>query len=61
MSRPLRIELPGANYHVTSRGKDGQTVFKDKEDFGVFLNTVEHVVDRFGWLLHSYVLMKDHY
>ncbi|MBL6688933.1 MAG: transposase [Pseudomonadales bacterium] len=61
MSRPVRIEFPGAVYHVTSKGRDEQVVFKDKEDRGVFLNVVENVVDRFGWLIHSYVLMDSHY
>lgn len=61
MSRPVRIEFPGATYHVTSKGKDGQTIFVDQEDRAVFLNVVENVVDRFGWLLHSYVLMDNHY
>ena len=53
MSRPVRIEFPGAVYHVTSKGRDDQVVFKDKEDRGVFLNVVENVVERFGWLIHS--------
>lgn len=61
MSRPVRIEFPGAVYHVTSKGRDAQVVFRDQEDRGVFLNVVENVVDRFGWLIHSYVLMDDHY
>lgn len=74
MSRPVRIEFPGAVYHVTSRSgnngrnsqnqnstQDSQNVFKDDEDRAVFLNVLENVVDRFGWLLHSYVLMDDHY
>ncbi len=61
MSRPVRIEFPGACYHVTSRGAKGRTVFKDKDDRAVFLNVVENVVERFGWLLHSYVLMDEHY
>lgn len=61
MSRPVRIEFPGAVYHVTSKGRDGRIVFHDKEDKGVFLNVVDNVVERFGWLLHSYVLMDDHY
>jgi REP element-mobilizing transposase RayT len=61
MSRPVRIEFPGAVYHVTSKGRENQIVFKDQEDKGVFLNVVENVVDRFGWLLHSYVVMDDHY
>ena len=61
MSRPVRIEFPGAVYHVTSRGSDGQIVFGDADDRGVFLNVLGNVVVRFGWLIHSYVLMDDHY
>ena len=61
MSRPVRIEFPGAVYHVTSKGRDGQIVFDDADDRGVFLNVVDNVVARFGWLIHSYVLMDDHY
>ena len=36
-------------------------VFRDQEDRAVFLNTLGNVVERFNWLLHSYVLMDDHY
>lgn len=61
MSRPVRIEFPGASYHVTSKGREGQVVFLDDDDRGVFLNVVDNVVDRFDWLVHSYVLMPDHY
>ena len=74
MPRPLRIELPGATCLVTSRGFHQQTtaalagsghkawpVFRNQEDRAVFLNILESVVTRFGWLIHSYVLMQDHY
>ena len=61
MSRPVRIEFPGAVYHVTSKGRDGQIVFGDADDRLVFLNVLDNVVVRFGWLVHSYVLMDDHY
>lgn len=61
MSRPVRIEFPGASYHVTSKGRDGQVVFKDDEDRGAFLNVIENVVDRFDWLVHSYALLPGHY
>ena len=37
MPRPLRIEFPGAVYHITSRGNDRQTIFIDDEDGGGFL------------------------
>ncbi len=61
MSRPVRIEFPGAHYHVTSRGTNEQAVFLDDDDRGAFLNVLAGVVERFGWRLHSYVLMENHY
>ena len=27
MARPLRIEYPGAHYHVINRGNAGETIF----------------------------------
>lgn len=41
MARPLRLEFPGALYHVTSRGNARQKVYLDDEDRALFL-------DRFG-------------
>ncbi len=61
MSRPIRIEFPGAHYLVTSKGMDGADVFRDNDDRGVFLNAIDMVVQRFGWNVHAYVLMADHY
>lgn len=61
MSRPVRIEFPGAIYHITSKGSKGQTVFQDREDRAVFLNILDNVVSRFSWLVHSYVMMDEHY
>ncbi len=61
MSRPVRIEFPGAHYHVTSKGTNEQAVFLDDEDRAVFLNVLEGVVTRFEWRVHSYVLMTNHY
>lgn len=61
MSRPRRIDHPGATYHVTSRCKDGDTLFRDAEDRGVFINQLANVVERYGWRLHTFVLMDTHY
>lgn len=61
MSRPVRIEFPGAHYHVTSKGVQDKPVYLDNEDRIAFLSVLETVVSRFGWLLHSYVLMNSHY
>lgn len=32
MTRPLRIEYPGALYHVTARGNARQPIFADETD-----------------------------
>jgi REP element-mobilizing transposase RayT len=61
MVRPLRIEFPGAAYHVTSRGNAKQDIFIDDEDRGSFLDLLSIVVERFNWLCHAYCLMGNHY
>jgi len=61
MARPLRIEYEGAVYHVTSRGNAKSNIYLSDEDREMFLDVLEHVVDRFGWICHAYCLMSNHY
>lgn len=61
MARPLRIEYPGAVYHVTSRGNEKKAVYRDAHDRETFLNTLRHVTKRYNWLCHAYCLMDNHY
>jgi putative transposase len=61
VSRPLRLEFPGALYHVTSRGQERGTIFRDACDRRYFLNLLASVVPDQAWLLHSYCLMGNHY
>ena len=61
MSRPLRIEFPGATYHVESKAGSGNEVFRDEDDKKSFLNVLANVVARFGWLVHSYSVMNGSY
>lgn len=61
MARPLRIEFPGALYHVTARGDRRETIFEDDKDRLVFLRTLAEVVERFNWLCQAYCLMPNHY
>jgi len=61
MSRPLRIEYPGAVYHVTSRGNEKKPVFKDDTDRENFLRAIQHVNKRYNWICHAYCLMTNHY
>ena len=61
MARPLRVEFPGAVYHVTSRGNARQSIFIDDGNRGGFLDVLSIVVERFKWLCHAYCLMENHY
>ena len=61
MSRPLRIEYPGAVYHITSRGNEKKPVFKDDQDRDNFLKTLQHVNKRYNWICHAYCLMTNHF
>jgi putative transposase len=61
MARPLRIEFPGALYHITHRGNERKNIFIDTDDREYFLEVLSLVIERFGWLCHTYVLMHNHY
>jgi putative transposase len=61
MARPLRIEFPGALYHVTSRGNGRADIFLDDGDRQLFLNVLATVCHRLHWLCYAYCLMTNHY
>jgi len=61
MARPLRVEFPGALYHVTSRGNAGQEVFLDDGDRLNFLDILAEVVERYRFICYAYCLMGNHY
>ena len=50
MARPLRIEYPGAVYHVTGRGNDKKAIFRTDADRMAFLDTLQRVTLRYHWL-----------
>lgn len=61
MTRPLRVEFPGAIYHVTSRGNAGQKTFVDDCDREALLQIAHRAAERFNWVCHAYCLMSNHY
>lgn len=61
MARPLRIEYPGAFYHVTSRGNERKAVFKSRRDREQFITYLESATERYGAVIHVYCLMDNHY
>lgn len=61
MARQLRIEFEGAFYHITSRGNMREKVFFEDKDKEKFLEILERTKERYGYLLHAYTLMDNHY
>ena len=61
MTRSLRIEYPGAFYHITSRGNARQNIFKTKRDYIEFLNILTENFKRYNWECYAYCLMSNHY
>jgi hypothetical protein len=52
MARPLRIEYPGAFYHVMHRGNAGTDIFKSIGDREKFLACVGNAVERYEIKIH---------
>jgi putative transposase len=61
MARPLRLEFPGATYHVMARGNQGQKICLDDHDREMWLATTVQAWKRTGWLIHAWALLGNHY
>lgn len=61
MARPLRIEYPGAVYHVTSRGNRRCDIFCDDDDRGAFLKILCETLRQFDIHCYCFCLMGNHY
>ena len=61
MARQLRIQYPGAFYHVTSRGNGRQAIYRNKEDYAIFLKKLSDSLEVYNVSLISYVCMTNHF
>jgi putative transposase len=61
LARQIRIEFPGAFYHVFSRGNQKQPVFLSDDDRFFFLKCLREAYEKFGVIVHAYCLMPNHY
>ncbi len=61
MARKLRIQYPGAIYHVINRGNYRRDVFETVGAARAFEATLAEGCARFGWRIHAYVIMRNHY
>ena len=61
MARPLRIQYPGAFYHVTSRGNAKGDIYLSNLDKRKFLEILGAVCEKYEWNCYAYCLMNNHY
>ena len=61
MARPLRIEYEGAFYHVTARGNERRRIYWNEYDYDKFKEYLKKAQEKYGYRLHCYVLMTNHY
>jgi REP element-mobilizing transposase RayT len=61
MARPLRIQYPGAYYHVTCRGNERKEIFSDEQDHEVFLEKLSLSLNIYNVSLLVYVCMANHF
>jgi REP-associated tyrosine transposase len=61
MSRPLRIEFPGAYYHLMNRGRGREVIYKARGDYQRFLELLEETCRMWAIRVHAYCLLPNHY
>src|SRR5580704_7319029 len=61
MARKLRVEYPGAIYHVMNRGDRREAIFLDDEDRKKFISTLGEACEKTGWQVHALCLMGNHF
>jgi REP element-mobilizing transposase RayT len=54
MARPLRIELSGGVYHITSRGDGRDDIYLSDADREAWLEVLGQVCGRFNWICHAW-------
>lgn len=61
MARKLRVQYPGAIYHVMNRGDRREPIFQDDQDRRCFLETLGEACGKTGWQVHAWCLMPNHF
>jgi putative transposase len=61
MSRPLRIQYPDAWYHIMNRGRRGEDIFTDKNDYHAFVDLLKELVEDYNIKIAAYCLLPNHY
>src|SRR5580698_10262019 len=61
MARKLRLEFPGAVYHVINRGNYRADVFSEPKTKAAFAECLFEACRKSAWVLHAFVVMRNHF
>ncbi len=61
MPRMMRVQYPGAIYHIMNRGDRRENIYVDDVDRQDFLKTLAEACQKTSWQMHAYCLMKNHF
>jgi len=61
MVRPLRIQFPGAFYHITCRGIERRKIFMDDKDRSRFFALLTGSLETYQVVLNAYIMMTNHF
>ena len=61
MPRKLRVQYPGAIYHVINRGDRREAIVRDDKDRQCFMATLGEACDKTSWQIHALCLMPNHF
>jgi len=61
MARPLRIEYPGAWYHVMNRGRRREEIYRTSRDYEVFIGVLKETAELLNLEVAAYCLMPNQY
>ena len=60
-TRKKREWYEGASYHIMGRGNRHGVIYRDRDDYGLFLRLLKEVQNRYPFVLQAYCLMTNHF
>jgi len=60
MARRARLSVAGVPWHIIQRGNNRSACFYAEEDYLLYLEHLKQLSDKFGCVVHAYVLMTNH-
>jgi REP element-mobilizing transposase RayT len=61
MARKVRVQYPGAIYHVMNRGDHRERIFRSNKDRELFIKTLGEACGKTDWQIHAWCLMSNHF